>query len=153
MRSLAPARPATRRAAALLVLCATVLAGCSSVSLDEPIESRTWRLANLGMQPVVPSADPQRDPQLVFDRSSGRVSGSGGCNRITGSYQRDGTKLKIGPLAATRMACLDAGRGALESGFLAALQSTASYTMNGQDLVLFDARGQAVATLSSASTR
>jgi heat shock protein HslJ len=145
-------RPFVRRAAtaALLAACAAFVAGCTSVSLDEPIEARTWRLARLGTEPVAPSADQQRDAQLVFDSNTGRVSGSSGCNRLTGSYRRDAGNLKIGPLASTRMACLDPGRGALEANFLAALQATASYRMAGSQLSLLDASGQTLAVLGAA---
>ena len=72
-----------------------LLAACGSgISLDEPIESRVWRLTRLGSQPVAAGNDPQRDPQIRFDGT--RVSGSGGCNRVSGGYQRDGHTLRIG---------------------------------------------------------
>jgi hypothetical protein len=44
---------------------------------------------------------------LTFD-SGGNVSGSTGCNSISGSYALDGSALTFGPLATTRMACEDA---------------------------------------------
>ena len=34
-----------------------------------------------------------------------RVSGTGGCNRFTGRWTQDGEAVRLGPLAATRMAC------------------------------------------------
>lgn len=37
--------------------------------------------------------------------SDGRVAGSGGCNRFTGSYVFDSGKLTFSALASTRMAC------------------------------------------------
>jgi len=138
------ARPAT-----LLAGCVIALAGCSSVSLDEPIEARTWRLVNVYGTEVSPGADASADAQVVF--SNGQVSGSGGCNRITGSYQRTGASVKIGPLAATRRACTDATRTQVESSFLAALQGTTHYSVVGSDLLLIDGGGQTLAKLSSAA--
>lgn len=41
---------------------------------------------------------------LAFD-TDGQVSGSGGCNRYTGSYALTAETLRFGPLAATRKAC------------------------------------------------
>ena len=123
----------------------TALTGCGSgISLDEPIEGPAWRLVQLGDEPVAPGGE----AQVQFDRSSGRVSGSGGCNRISGTFTRAGSALKIGQMAATRMACLDPARGANEAQFISALQSTASYSLAGPGrLALLDARGRTVALL------
>jgi len=146
------ARAAFRRMALPVFLVAAAAAtGCTSVSLDQPIEARTWRLASIDSQPVIPSDDPRQSVQIVFDGGSKRVSGSGGCNRITGSYQRAGADLKIGPVASTRMACLDASRGQLESRFLAALQATTSYSIAGSELILLDSRGQTLAKLDGSN--
>jgi len=137
-----------RFAGLVCVSAAALLSGCGSgISLDEPIESRIWRLSSLGMQPVAASGDLQRDAQITFDGT--RVTGSGGCNRLTGGYQRSGSSLKIGPLAATRMACLDANRGALESSFVGALQATTNYSLLGSQLSLLDAGGRTLAVLES----
>lgn len=146
------ARLATGRLALpLAVLLAASSASCSSVSLDQPIESRTWRLASIDAQPVIPSQDPRQAVQIVFDGSAQRVSGSGGCNRISGSYQRSGASLKIGPIVSTRMACLDASRGQLETRFITALAATTSYSIAGSELILLDARGQTLAKLDGSS--
>lgn len=126
----------------------TALTGCGSgISLDEPIEGPLWRLAQLGDEPIAPGSE----AQIQFDRSSGRVSGSGGCNRVSGSFTRSGVALKIGQLASTRMACADPTRGANEAQFLSALQSTASYSLAPGRLALLDAGGRTVAILSSGS--
>ncbi|SFM33616.1 META domain-containing protein [Variovorax sp. OV329] len=145
------ARLAAGRLALPLVLLAVAATGCASVSLDQPIEARTWKLASIDSQPVIPSDDPRQAVQVMFDGGSQRVSGSGGCNRISGSFQRSGTQLKIGPLASTRMACLDPSRGQLETRFLAALQATASYSLAGNELILLDARGQTLAKLDGSN--
>lgn len=131
---------------ALIALAAT---GCGSgISLDEPIEGPTWRLVQLGDQPVAPGTEPQRDAQVQFDGNSGRVSGSGGCNRVSGTYSRSGYELRMSQLASTRMACADPARSANEAAFFAALQATASYRMQGAGrLALVDAGGRTVAML------
>lgn len=123
------------------------LAGCGSgISLDEPIEGPAWRLVQLGNEPVAPGGE----AQVQFDRSSGRLSGSGGCNRVSGSFTRSGINLRIGQLASTRMACADPVRAATEAQFISALQNTASYRLAGPGrLALLDASGRTVATLHS----
>jgi len=146
-------RPAARRAlqAAALSLAALSLTACGSgISLDEPIEGPTWRLVLLGDQPVAPGEDPLRNPTMQFDRSSGRLSGSGGCNRMTGSYTRSGSQLRLGQIGATRMACGDPARNTLESQFFQALQATASYRLQGPGrLALLDAGGRTLAVFEA----
>ena len=43
---------------------------------------------------------------FVQFRPDGKVGGSTGCNRFTGTYSQDGSALTIGTLAMTRRACL-----------------------------------------------
>jgi putative lipoprotein len=135
----------------ILLLAAALLAGCSSgISLDEPIEGPVWRLEQLGNEPVAPSGDPQRDPQIQFDRRSGRVTGSGGCNRVSGTFERSGSSLRMSQLSATRMACADAARGASEAQFFAVLQSTTSYRLQGNSrMTLLDSGGRTLAVMST----
>jgi heat shock protein HslJ len=136
-----------------LVLAAVSACG-SGVSLDEPIEGPSWLLVQLGDQPVDAGNDPRRDAQIVFDRGNGRVSGSGGCNRFSGGFTRAGSRLQISQLAATKMACLDGARTANETQFLQALQTTASYRLVAPGrLLLIDAGGQTLATLTGATAR
>lgn len=135
-------------ATAWITLTAT---GCgSAISLDEPIEGPSWRLVQLGDQPVEPGSEPQRDAQIRFEAGSGRVSGSGGCNRVSGTFQRSGSSLRLSQLAATKMACADPATGERETQFFAALQSTTSYRLQGPGrLALLDAGGRTVATLDA----
>jgi len=143
-------RPVAMPAFAAFLLAATLLSGCgSAVSLDEPIEGPVWRLSQLGSEAVAPGGDPRRDPQIQFDRS-GRVSGSGGCNQVSGAFVRNGSALQMRQLASTRMACADPAAGAKEAQFFAALQATASYRLSGpSQLTLLDAGGNTVAMLTS----
>lgn len=137
-------------------LFASVLAsGCGSgINLDEPIEGPVWQLEQLGSELIEPSSDPRRNAQIQFDRSSGRVSGSGGCNRVTGTYERSGSTLRVRQLGVTRMACPNEASTINESQFFAALQATASYRLQGTSrLSLLDASGRTVATLSNGGVR
>jgi heat shock protein HslJ len=36
-----------------------------------------------------------------------RVAGSGGCNRVMGSFEVDGDQLRFGRMGSTRMSCPD----------------------------------------------
>lgn len=72
----------------------------------------------------------------------GNLTGSAGCNTYHGSYKVDGDKITIGPLASTRMFCNDpAGVMDQETQFLTALQSAATYKIEGTRLELRTADG------------
>jgi putative lipoprotein len=137
------------------LLAAALTTGCGSgINLDEPIEGPVWQLDQLGDMLIEPSNDPQRNARIQFDGNSGRVSGSGGCNRLSGTYQRIGSSLKLSQMGATRMACADPATSINESQFFAALQATTNYRLQGRSrLALLDAGGRTVAMLSTASAR
>lgn len=62
-----------------------------------------WLLEDLGGRGVMDMVS----TTLVFD-DEGRVSGSGGCNRYTGSYTFTDGELSFGPLAGTKKMCPEA---------------------------------------------
>lgn len=137
-------------------LFASLLAsGCGSgINLDEPIEGPVWQLEQLGNELIEPSSDPRRNAQIQFDKSSARVTGSGGCNRVTGTYERSGSTLRVRQLGATRMACPNEASSINETQFFAALQATTSYRLQGMSrLSLLDASGRTVAILSNGGPR
>jgi len=139
------------KAAAALPLAVSLGACGSGIALDEPIEGPAWRLVQMDGQPVAPGSDPARNPQLQFDRSTGRVSGSGGCNRVFGTYTRTGSQLRLSQMGSTKMAGMDGGRNQLESRFLQGLQAAASYRLPAPGrMVLLDAAGQTLAAFEAA---
>ena len=74
--------------------------------------------------------------------ADGRVSGFGGCNGFGGSYTLDGDSMQIGPLAATRKACVEPeGVGELESWYFAALERVATWSIHEGRLQLRDGEG------------
>ena len=124
------------------------LGGCAgSVSLDEPLEGTPWRLVQIDGQSVAGAANPQAEPRVQFDAGTQRMSGSGGCNAISGNYRRSGSVLRIGPVMSTRRACADAGFNALETRFVAVLENTSGYNIRGAQLTLMDARSMPLAVL------
>jgi heat shock protein HslJ len=111
------------------------------------LEGTEWRLADIGGQPAPAGADSTRHPGFTLIAEGRKVQGSAGCNRMNGTYQLDGQKLKFGPLATTRMACPDMQT---ETAFLKALQATTRYEISGSSLMLFGA-DTAVARLEAAA--
>ncbi len=89
----------------------------------------------------VVSALPGVEVSAMFG-DDGRVTGSGGCNRFFGPCALDGEAVSIGPLASTRMACLEPqGVGEQETAFLAALERAVSWSIREGRLQLRDADG------------
>jgi heat shock protein HslJ len=78
-------------------------------------------------------------PTATFG-SDGTISGSGGCNNFSGTYQSTGSTLSIGPLASTQKAC-DQPIMDQETAYLAALERTATYRFEDGRLVLVDSSG------------
>ena len=67
----------------------------------------------------------------------GTLSGTSGCNTYSGGYKVNGDQITIGPLASTMMACSEpAGVMEQEAQYLAALQSAATYQIEGNVLQL-----------------
>ncbi|WP_191057774.1 YbaY family lipoprotein [Geminicoccus harenae] len=98
------------------------------------LAGRSWWLGALNGQEVTGTANV---PHLVFDDSEGRFHGSGGCNRIGGSYALagDAGELDIGQIVSTKMACPDEGRPT-EQEFLDALARANGYRIEGRELHL-----------------
>jgi putative lipoprotein len=76
----------------------------------------------------------------------GRVTGSGGCNRLMGRAEVSGATITFGRLATTRMACAAAVMQQ-ERTLLDALAATRSYRIAGKILTMHDASGAEIVRL------
>lgn len=84
----------------------------------EALGKHRWVLTELDGQPIT-DTDRRNAASLQFFTKGNRVAGSGGCNRITGGYERAGVNgLKFSQMVSTRMACPGPD---LETPFLRAL--------------------------------
>ena len=80
----------------------------------------------------------------------GIVGGSAGCNSYRASFEADETIITIGPAAVTRKACADPeGIMEQEALYLAALETAASYEIQGPQMDLYDVDGARVATFTA----
>ncbi|SIR21737.1 copper resistance protein NlpE N-terminal domain-containing protein [Pontibacter lucknowensis] len=80
--------------------------GCGMYLRDSRLDG-TWNLVELQAKAINPKDFGQNQPTLVISLAEGRVSGSTGCNRITGTLEPIADRINFGPIAATRMACPD----------------------------------------------
>ncbi len=102
-----------------------------------------WRATEIAGDPV-----PAGVEALLQFGDEGRLSGSGGCNRFTGTFEVvDGSEaITIGPLAATRMFCAGPGME-VENSLFAAFGQVRAYDRDGTRLVLSDADGTPLVAL------
>ena len=101
-----------------------------------------WKLVELGGKAVT-VADNQREPYIVLRPDPKQVNGSGGCNRLFGSYEMTGSSLTFGGNGATKMAC--ASGMETEAAFLPVLGRVARWRIAGQQLELSDSTGALLA--------
>lgn len=105
--------PAAERAAPAAPAAASSPAASASGSLpagaqlavQQGLFGVRWRVQELLGSPLGPAAGGQRAPHLILDALHLRLSGSGGCNRLMGSFSVDGHRLGFKRVVTTRMAC------------------------------------------------
>lgn len=114
------------------------------------LENTYWKLTRLGDQPIHVASE-QRAPHFVLNSESRRVSGSGGCNRLSGSYELNGDQLTFSQMVGTMMACAEGMD--TERAFLDALQQVKRWKISGQELELSDGGGKLLAHFEARSMK
>ena len=104
------------------------------------LENTYWKLTELGGAAVTGT---QIEPHLVLDPTTRRVTGSGGCNQLTGGYQVNSDRLRLSQTVGTMMACMKGME--TEKAFLKALGQVAGWRITGQQLELLDSSGNVLA--------
>jgi heat shock protein HslJ len=127
-------KPAALPLAILLVGLASACGGDDEGggAEDPSLEGTPWVYAS-GLDVVGWEEAP---PSATF--ADGRVYGSTGCNGYNADYTLDSDSLVLGPIVATRIACLPP-RDEVERAYLAALEEVAAWRIDGEELVLLDA--------------
>lgn len=111
-----------RRLFLLLALAVPAAAAAEGLAGSE------WRPLTLAGAPF-----PEGVEATVQFGADGRLTGSGGCNRFTGSYAIEGETLTIGPVAATRMLCPEPAMSA-EAALFRVLSEARSFVRDGAEL-------------------
>jgi heat shock protein HslJ len=109
---------------------------------SQSLEGTSWQVIsyNNGKQAVT-SVLVGSELTADFGTAS-NLTGSAGCNNYNGGFETDGNKITIGPLASTRMMCSEPeGVMDQEFQFMEALQSAATYKIEGDVLELRTADG------------
>jgi heat shock protein HslJ len=114
---------------------------CGSSAVQSEMANTRWVPVKINGRSITGL---EREPWFVLDARAKHVTGSGGCNRFTGSYESGVGTLTFGPLAGTRMACPGMDT---ETAFLKALESTRRFRLAGRHLDLLDERGAVLVQL------
>jgi heat shock protein HslJ len=136
--------------AATAVLSLTLLAasGCSSsagsgaspssAGDSKALEGKVWKATSITGVATVLSG---KGAEVTAEFSAGALSGSGGVNRYTASYEtKAGDQITISQPAATLMAGSKAAM-AQEQAYFAALTKAAKYAVTADSLTLLDDQG------------
>ena len=130
-------RPRGARAIGPLLLATLILVSCSS---GDDLDGTSWQAVELGPRPTVP------DVVSTIAFEDGEVSGSGGCNTYSGTYEAraaggaygpEESTISIGDVGGTEMACEDLVM-AQEAAFYDALANATGYSLVVDRLELLD---------------
>ena len=92
---------------------------------------------------AVPTGPGEPKPNIEFNPHDHRVGGSGGCNRLMGTYEIDGQSLHFSKMATTMMA---RAKGMdLEKNFLQALDAVRTWKLEDNHLEFFAEVGKLLA--------
>ena len=114
---------------------------------NRPLTGTYWKLTELNGE-TVPAAPKQGEPHLILQPRGNRLTGSGGCNRLMGSYRLTGPSLSFGAIASTKMACPDGMER--EAAFFRALEEVKGWKLDGDRLELKDRTGTVTARFLAA---
>lgn len=134
---------------------AVIISGCESVQTVQRVsdnlqllQNKTWIATQIGNTEIQTSPSSRNIPSIQFDEATKRVSGSDGCNRLTGAYAAGNDTLNMSQLASTRIACLN--NGDLAQKYNEALSKVTHYQVFGKTLKLMDRHGNLLIQYESA---
>jgi polar amino acid transport system substrate-binding protein len=107
---------------------------------ENPLAGTRWRATALNGNPVLTGTT-----LTAAFGADGRVNGSSGCNTYSATYTVNGAQLAITPPTGTSALCAEPqGIMEQEAAFLTALQSASSFSLEGGQLYVLSASGQAL---------
>ncbi len=99
----------------------------------------SWRPVSVGDEAI-----PEDSGLTLRFEVDGSIKGHGGCNGFSGSLQKSGSGIEVGPLAATRMACPETIMNR-ETAFMNAVQKLRDFKTTGDGMSLLDEDGNVLA--------
>ena len=115
---------------------------CGTSASAPPLRDTRWKLTRLAGKPVI-LAERQQEAYLIFRAGDNGVTGSTGCNNLTGTYRLNANALNMSGIAVTRMACAQGMD--VEAALFTALGKVVGWKIAGQNLELLDGGNAVVA--------
>ena len=123
---------------------------CPPLPAAVALQGSYWKLDRLRGN-AIERPRGQAEPHLILQTAKSRVSGSSGCNRLTGTYLLNGNRLKLTQLAVVGKPCREGGKQA--QAFTTALGQVVSWRVADRRLLLVDAQGRAIVQFTSQAKR
>ena len=100
-----------------------------------------WNLVEIDQRPIK-KIDSAKTPYIHFSKQEMKATGNNGCNSFFADIDTIEEHLSFGPVGMTRMACKEGME--TEMAFLAMLQASYQYIIDGYALLIMDNQGQVV---------
>lgn len=101
---------------------------------NAPLENTRWKLSALPGMQSLPALE--KDTWIQFVLNSPNFRGNAGCNNMSGSFKTEpGNRIRIGPVAMTRMMCPEANMK-VEDLMTKAVNEADNYKITGDTLEL-----------------
>lgn len=114
------------------------LSGCGKYNTDYRLHD-IWVLEELNGYKVFATDFQKEMPRIEINSSENKFMGYGGCNAISGSIFYEKDLLRFSKVVSTLMACAPGNK---ESEFTKALQSTTTYSIGNNQLILSNPSGK-----------
>ncbi|GAB4056468.1 META domain-containing protein [Spirosoma litoris] len=109
--------------------------GCGSSLRQLALLQDIWVLTSFQGNTIAAGGPRGEVPRLEISLTEGRVTGTTGCNRLSGTVRADTRRIVFGPLITTKMACMGEA-GQFEPKFLQALNEPLAYRVGEGKLTL-----------------
>jgi heat shock protein HslJ len=127
-----------------LLVSLSVFSACASTPAPPVLEGTHWLLESYEQSGTTKSPLKDAPVTMVFNKETGVVNGSTGCNSYFGGYEADNGKLTMtGSIGSTKKACAPAVM-LQETNFLLMLRTSGAYRIEGEKLTLTSGGGTLV---------
>ena len=131
---------------AVTLLSVAALAACApQMSAAQPsvsLEGPNWVLQSY-LDAAGQTKQALPDTRVTAKFQDGKLNGSDGCNSYFASYEVKGSQITVGQAGSTMMACSPEEIMTQAAGFYVALATVASFKIEGDQLTLMNAQGNA----------